>query len=128
MGSQFLNGTSARYKLQAKLVGPNQLEIWRYDALSTAGFVDEVVFANCIGDGNAKKRGTGKRGTMKNTGVENAGLENVGPNRMGGIHGTGKRRTKFPGWKTHDHRLLNAKWISIKLKRTLYDMYIILLI
>ena len=63
MGSQFLNGTSARYKLQAKLVGPNQLEIWRYDALSTAGFVDEVVFANCIGDGNA----------------ENAGLENAGP-------------------------------------------------
>jgi len=67
---------------------------------------------------------------MKNTGVENAGLENVGPNRrvektglentgpkrIGGIHGTGKRRTKFPGWKTHDHRLLNAKWISIKLK------------
>jgi len=44
---------------------------------------------------------------MKNTGVENAGLENVGPKRMGGIHGTGKRRTKFPGWKTHDHRLLN---------------------
>ena len=45
MGSQFLNGTSARYKLQAKLVGPNQLEMWRYDALCTAGFVDEVVFA-----------------------------------------------------------------------------------
>jgi len=61
-------------------------------------------------------------------GVEKTGLENTGPKRMGGIHGTGKRRTKFPGWKTHDHRLLNAKWIglSIKLKGTLYDMYIIL--
>jgi len=58
--------------------------------------------------------------------AENAGLENAGPKRMGGIHRTGKRRTKFPGWKTHDHRLLNAKWISIKLKGTLYDMYIIL--
>ena len=59
-------------------------------------------------------------------GVEKTGLENTGPKRMGGIHGTGKRRTKIPGWKTHDHRLLNAKWISIKLKGTLYDMYIIL--
>jgi len=59
-------------------------------------------------------------------GVEKAGLENTGPERMGGIHGTGKRRNKFPRWKTHDHRLLNAKWISIKLKGTLYDMYIIL--
>jgi len=59
-------------------------------------------------------------------GVEKTGLENTGPKRMRGIHGTGKRRTKFPGWKTHDLRLLNAKWISIKLKGTLYDMYIIL--
>jgi len=72
------------------------------------------------------KRATGKRGTMKNTGVENAGLENVGPNRRGGKGRTGKRRTKFRGWKTHDHRLWNAKWISIKLKGTLYDMYILL--
>ena len=63
---------------------------------------------------------------MKNTGVEKAGLENVGPNRRGGKGRTGKRRTKFPGWKTHDHRLLNAKVISIKLKGTLYDMYILL--
>jgi len=59
-------------------------------------------------------------------GVENTGLENTGPKRMGKIHGTGKRRTKFPERKMHDHRLLNAKWISIKLKETLYDMYIIL--
>jgi len=51
-------------------------------------------------------------------GVEKTGLENTGPKRIGGIHGIGKRRTKFPGWKTHDHRLLNAKWISIKLKGT----------
>jgi len=40
--------------------------------------------------------------------AENAGLENVGPNRRGGKDGTGKRRTKFPGLKTHDHRLFNA--------------------
>jgi len=46
---------------------------------------------------------------MKNTEVKNAGLENTGPKRMGGIHGTGKRRTKFPGLKTHDYRLLNVK-------------------
>jgi len=58
--------------------------------------------------------------------VENMGLENTGPMRMGGTDGTGKRRTKFPGWRTNDHRLLNAKWISIKLKGTLYDMFIIL--
>ena len=59
-------------------------------------------------------------------GVEKTGLENTGPNLMGGIHDTGKRKTKFPGWKTRDHHLLNAKWISIKLKGTLYDMHIIL--
>jgi len=41
-------------------------------------------------------------------------------------YGGGKRRTKFPGWKTHDHHLWNAKWISIKLKGTVYDMYILL--
>ena len=58
--------------------------------------------------------------------AENAELENVGQNRRGGKDGTGKHRTKFPGWKMHDHRLLNANWISIKLKGTLYDMYIIL--
>ena len=63
---------------------------------------------------------------MKNTGVENAGLENVGPNRRGGKGRNGKRRTKFLRWKTHDHRLWNAKWISIKTKGTLYDMYILL--
>jgi len=39
---------------------------------------------------------------------------------------TGERRTKFLGWKTQDHRLWNAKWISIKTKGTLYDMYILL--
>jgi len=75
---------------------------------------------------------------MKNAGVENAGLENVGPNRRGGKDGTGKHGTKekrveftglenagpnFSGWKTHNHRLLNAKWVSIKLKGTLYDMF-----
>jgi len=59
-------------------------------------------------------------------GVENAGLENVGPNRRDGKGRTGKRRTKFLGWKTHDRRLWNAKWISIKTKGTLYDMYILL--
>jgi len=63
---------------------------------------------------------------MKNTGVENTELENTGPKHMGGINGTGKSRTNFPGLKTHDHHLLNAKWISIKLQGTLYDMDIIL--
>ena len=58
--------------------------------------------------------------------TENAGLENAGPNRMGGKGRTGKRRTKFLRWKTHDHRIWNAKWISIKTKGTLYDMYILL--
>ena len=71
---------------------------------------------------------------MKNTGVENEALENVGPNRRGGKDGTKSHgwkrqdwktrdqsawveftglenagpnfRTKFPGWITHDHRLL----------------------
>ena len=38
--------------------------------------------------------------------------------------GTGKRRTKFPGWKTHDHRQLNAKWISLKLKGILLRKWI----
>ena len=56
--------------------------------------------------------------------AENAGLENVGPNGRGGKDGTGKRRTKFPEWKTHDHRLLNAKWISIKLKGILLRKWI----
>jgi len=64
---------------------------------------------------------------MKNTGVENAGLENVGPNRGG------ERRD----WKTRDQisRVENARPPSTeretdkyKLKGTLYDMYIILLI
>ena len=59
-------------------------------------------------------------------GTENAGLENAGPNRRGGKGRTGKRMTKFLGWKTHDHRLWNAKWVSIKTKGTLYDMYILL--
>ena len=74
---------------------------------------------------NGRKLSLALVGDAENAGLENVGpnrrvekteLENTGPKRMGGIHGTGKRRTKFPGWKTHDHRLLNAKWISIKLK------------
>ena len=55
-------------------------------------------------------------------GVEKAGLENTRPNRRGGKGRTAKRRTKFLGWKTLDHRLWNAKWISIKTKGTLYHM------
>ena len=82
---------------------------------------------NLVGYRGGLKTRDWKTRTMKNTGVENAGLENTGPNHRGGKGRTGKRRTKFPGWKTHDHRLLNAKWISIKLKGTLYDMYYILL-
>jgi len=58
----------------------------------------------------------------------------------GGKRRTGKHGTKWQGWKKQDwktqdqisraenarQRLLNAKWISIKTKGTLYDMYILL--
>ena len=97
-------------------------------------------WSNCCGNGDAENAGLVNAGPWKTrgwktqdwktwdqiAGVEKTGLENTGPKHTGGIHVTGKRRTKFPGWKTHDHRLLNAKWISIPLKGTLYDMYIIL--
>jgi len=63
-----------------------------------------------------------RKGTLKTRDWKTRDHEKYG----GGKHRTGKHGTKFPGLKTHDHRLLNAKWISVKLKETLYDMYIIL--
>jgi len=79
----------------------------------------DSVFVTAAGGVNYSPR-------QRGGGTENAGLENAGPNRRGGKGRIGKRRTKFLGWKTHDRRLWNAKWISIKTKGTLYDMYILL--